>query len=129
MCKFDFWTNLARKELIRLSPSPYKCNFTCTKFLSCTIYNIHIGSKLSEGIKSEMGRPPYKMGGMNKKGSWTPEEDLLLLSYVQENGVGDWKSVPDNTGMLCIQFNFISFTEQFHIAHDMFIIFRVTEMQ
>ncbi|KAK1382652.1 hypothetical protein POM88_020387 [Heracleum sosnowskyi] len=46
-----------------------------------------------------MGRPPSKMGEVNKKGSWTPEEDLLLLSYVQENGPGDWKSVPKNTGL------------------------------
>lgn len=46
-----------------------------------------------------MGRPPRKMGGVNKKGSWTPEEDLLLLSYVHEIGLGDWKSVSENAGI------------------------------
>lgn len=76
-----------------------------------------------------MGRPHSNMGRVIKKGSWTPEEDLLLLSYVQENGPGDWKSVPDNTGILYIH-NFICFTkQQFHIAHDMYILCRVAKMQ
>ncbi|XP_051114523.1 myb-related protein 306-like [Andrographis paniculata] len=46
-----------------------------------------------------MGRPPCcdKMGV--KKGPWTPEEDIMLVSYVQENGAGNWRSVPANTGL------------------------------
>jgi hypothetical protein len=45
-----------------------------------------------------MGRPPCcdKVGV--KKGPWTPEEDLMLVSYVQEHGPGNWRAVPINTG-------------------------------
>lgn len=47
-----------------------------------------------------MGRPPCcdKVG--IKKGPWTPEEDIILVSYIQENGPGNWRSVPTNTGLL-----------------------------
>lgn len=47
-----------------------------------------------------MGRPPCcdKMGV--KKGPWTPEEDIMLVSYVQEHGPGNWRAVPTNTGIL-----------------------------
>lgn len=47
-----------------------------------------------------MGRPPCcdKLGV--KKGPWTPEEDLMLVSYIQEHGPGNWRSVPTNTGTL-----------------------------
>lgn len=46
-----------------------------------------------------MGRPPCcdKMGV--KKGPWTPEEDIMLVSYVQEHGPGNWRAVPTNTGI------------------------------
>ncbi|KAL9665270.1 hypothetical protein QQ045_020685 [Rhodiola kirilowii] len=45
-----------------------------------------------------MGRPPCcdKLGV--KKGPWTPEEDIILVSYIQEHGPGNWRSVPTNTG-------------------------------
>ncbi|KAM0834769.1 hypothetical protein ACQ4PT_063383 [Festuca glaucescens] len=47
-----------------------------------------------------MGRPPCcdKVGV--KKGPWTPEEDLMLVSYIQENGPGNWRAVPTNTGLM-----------------------------
>ncbi|KAH6774523.1 hypothetical protein C2S53_007582 [Perilla frutescens var. hirtella] len=46
-----------------------------------------------------MGRPPCcdKVGV--KKGSWTPEEDIILVSYVQQNGPGNWRAVPATTGL------------------------------
>ncbi|XP_009148134.1 transcription factor MYB60 [Brassica rapa] len=46
-----------------------------------------------------MGRPPCceKIG--IKKGPWTPEEDIILVSYIQEHGPGNWRSVPTNTGL------------------------------
>ncbi|KAL3624175.1 hypothetical protein CASFOL_032991 [Castilleja foliolosa] len=46
-----------------------------------------------------MGRPPCcdKIGV--KKGPWTPEEDIMLVSYVQENGPGNWRAVPNTTGL------------------------------
>lgn len=46
-----------------------------------------------------MGRLPSGYGGVTKKGTWTPEEDLLLTSYVQENGPGNWESVSTSTGI------------------------------
>ncbi|GMI84588.1 myb domain protein 60 [Hibiscus trionum] len=47
-----------------------------------------------------MGRPPCcdKVG--IKKGPWTPEEDIILVSYVQQHGPGNWGSVPTKTGLL-----------------------------
>ncbi|XP_052167126.1 myb-related protein 306-like [Oryza glaberrima] len=47
-----------------------------------------------------MGRPPCcdKVGV--KKGPWTPEEDLMLVSYIQEHGAGNWRAVPTNTGLM-----------------------------
>ncbi|XP_010939500.1 myb-related protein 306 [Elaeis guineensis] len=47
-----------------------------------------------------MGRPPCcdKVGV--KKGPWTPEEDLILVSYIQEHGPGNWRAVPTNTGLM-----------------------------
>ncbi|KAI3785699.1 hypothetical protein L1987_44823 [Smallanthus sonchifolius] len=46
-----------------------------------------------------MGRPPCcnKIGV--KKGPWTPEEDITLVSYIQQNGPGNWRSVPTNTAI------------------------------
>lgn len=45
-----------------------------------------------------MGRPPCcdKVGV--KKGPWTPEEDIVLVSYIQEHGPGNWRSIPTNAG-------------------------------
>ncbi|KAJ7978422.1 MYB family protein [Quillaja saponaria] len=47
-----------------------------------------------------MGRHPCcdKIG--IKKGPWTPEEDIILVSYIQQHGPGNWRSVPTNTGLL-----------------------------
>ncbi|KAK4490729.1 hypothetical protein RD792_001432 [Penstemon davidsonii] len=46
-----------------------------------------------------MGRPPCcdKVGV--KKGPWTPEEDIMLVSYVQEHGPGNWRAIPKTTGL------------------------------
>jgi Myb-like DNA-binding domain len=33
-----------------------------------------------------------------KKGPWTPEEDIILVTYIQEHGPGNWRSVPTKTG-------------------------------
>ncbi|KAF8052501.1 hypothetical protein N665_1553s0003 [Sinapis alba] len=46
-----------------------------------------------------MGRPPCcdKIGV--KKGPWKPEEDIILVSYIQEHGPGNWRSVPTHTGL------------------------------
>ena len=46
-----------------------------------------------------MVRPPCCDKEGVKKGPWTPEEDLVLVSYVQEHGPGNWRAVPTRTGM------------------------------
>lgn len=52
----------------------------------------------SEKTRCEMGRPPCCDKEGVKKGPWTPEEDILLVSYIQEHGPGNWRAVPTNTG-------------------------------
>ncbi|KAF3444789.1 hypothetical protein FNV43_RR14482 [Rhamnella rubrinervis] len=46
-----------------------------------------------------MGRPPCCDKEGVKKGPWTPEEDIILVSYIQEHGPGNWRAVPANTGL------------------------------
>ncbi|KAL6841941.1 hypothetical protein ACP4OV_028453 [Aristida adscensionis] len=47
-----------------------------------------------------MVRPPCCDKEGVKKGPWTPEEDLVLVSYVQEHGPGNWRAVPTRTGLM-----------------------------
>ena len=47
-----------------------------------------------------MGRPPCCDKEGVKKGPWTPEEDIILVSYVQDHGPGNWRAVPAKTGKL-----------------------------
>ncbi|KAL8130317.1 hypothetical protein V2J09_019472 [Rumex salicifolius] len=35
-----------------------------------------------------------------KKGPWTPEEDIILVSYIQQHGPGNWRNVPTETGLM-----------------------------
>ncbi|CAL4998958.1 unnamed protein product [Urochloa decumbens] len=48
-----------------------------------------------------MVRPPCCEKTGVKKGPWTPEEDLVLVDYVQNHGPGNWRAVPTNTGTCC----------------------------
>jgi hypothetical protein len=66
-----------------------------------------------------MGRPPCcDNGGAGvKKGPWTPEEDIVLVSYIQQHGPGNWRSVPENTG----QFRARAFDQFLQIIH-MFLV-------
>lgn len=45
-----------------------------------------------------MGRAPCceKMG--LKKGPWSPEEDQILISYIQKHGHGNWRALPKQAG-------------------------------
>nr|AXY87648.1 myb-related protein 306-like protein [Cymbidium sinense] len=47
-----------------------------------------------------MGRPPCCDKAGIKKGPWTPEEDIILVSYIQEHGPGNWRLVPTNSGLM-----------------------------
>lgn len=52
-----------------------------------------------EEKRRDMGRPPCCEKIDVKKGPWTPEEDIILVTYIQEHGPGNWRSVPTNTGI------------------------------
>ncbi|XP_065853864.1 transcription factor MYB14-like [Euphorbia lathyris] len=47
-----------------------------------------------------MGRVPCcgKMG--LKKGAWTPQEDQILVSYIQLHGHSNWRALPKLAGLL-----------------------------
>ncbi|KAL5214468.1 hypothetical protein ABZP36_003620 [Zizania latifolia] len=45
-----------------------------------------------------MGRTPCCDGKALKKGPWTPDEDKLLVDYVQANGSGNWRLLPKLAG-------------------------------
>ncbi|XP_062233798.1 myb transcription factor 42-like [Phragmites australis] len=47
-----------------------------------------------------MGRSPCcdQDAGV-KKGPWTPEEDKLLVDYIQKNGLGSWRRLPKLAGL------------------------------
>ncbi|KAE8660098.1 MYB122 protein [Hibiscus syriacus] len=46
-----------------------------------------------------MGRSPSCSSDGLKKGAWTPEEDHKLISYVQKQGEGGWRSLPQKAGL------------------------------
>ncbi|KAI3469772.1 hypothetical protein Pfo_026435 [Paulownia fortunei] len=35
-----------------------------------------------------------------KKGPWSPEEDQILVSYIQQHGHGNWRALPKQAGLL-----------------------------
>lgn len=47
-----------------------------------------------------MGRAPCcdKVG--LKKGPWTPEEDQILISFIQQHGHSNWRALPKQSGLL-----------------------------
>jgi len=53
-----------------------------------------------------MGRVPCCDKDEVKKGPWTPEEDQLLVQYIQKHGLGCWRSLPKNAGFFFFSFSF-----------------------
>lgn len=45
-----------------------------------------------------MGRAPCCEKQGLKKGPWTPEEDEILIDYINKNGHGSWRSLPKQAG-------------------------------
>ncbi|KAF2607051.1 hypothetical protein F2Q68_00046437 [Brassica cretica] len=41
-----------------------------------------------------MGRTTWFDGDGIKKGEWTAEEDRMLVAYIKEHGLGDWRTLP-----------------------------------
>ncbi|KAI9120549.1 hypothetical protein K1719_007582 [Acacia pycnantha] len=46
-----------------------------------------------------MGRSPCCDKNGLKKGPWTPEEDHILVDYIQKHGYGNWRTLPKNAGL------------------------------
>ncbi|KAL0896251.1 hypothetical protein Bca101_080212 [Brassica carinata] len=46
-----------------------------------------------------MGRAPCCEKVGIKRGRWTAEEDQILSTYIQSNGEGSWRSLPQNAGL------------------------------
>nr|QDO71761.1 MYB06 [Aristolochia ringens] len=47
-----------------------------------------------------MGRAPCCEKQGLKKGPWSPEEDEILVQYINKNGHGSWRSLPKLAGLL-----------------------------
>ncbi|KAF5731152.1 transcription factor MYB3-like [Tripterygium wilfordii] len=47
-----------------------------------------------------MGRAPCCEKEGVKKGAWTPEEDQILVQYINKHGHGSWRTLPKNAGLL-----------------------------
>ncbi|XP_061364257.1 transcription factor MYB14-like [Gastrolobium bilobum] len=47
-----------------------------------------------------MGRAPCCEKVGLKKGPWTPEEDQILVSYIQKHGHSNWRALPKQAGLL-----------------------------
>ena len=61
----------------------------------------HKKTKVSKN--KEMGRCPTPTGRDDennnlKKGAWTPEEDQILIDYIQAHGHGSWRALPKLAG-------------------------------
>lgn len=56
------------------------------------------GEEENSTCEVKMVRAPCceKMG--LKKGPWTPEEDQILVSYIQQHGHGNWRALPKHAG-------------------------------
>jgi len=46
-----------------------------------------------------MGRAPSSDESGLKKGPWTPEEDNILVEYIQKHGHGSWRALPKLAGL------------------------------
>ena len=44
-----------------------------------------------------------------KKGPWTPEEDQILISYIQKYGHENWRALPKQAGIFPNLFSVVSF--------------------
>ncbi|KAD5508366.1 hypothetical protein E3N88_16069 [Mikania micrantha] len=47
-----------------------------------------------------MGRPPCSSESNDlKKGPWTPEEDEILIAYIEKHGHDSWRALPKRAGL------------------------------
>lgn len=57
-----------------------------------------------------MGRSPSGAETGLKKGPWTPEEDEILVGYIQKNGHGSWRALPNLAGIPSIHNSMLGFS-------------------
>ncbi|KAF5464725.1 hypothetical protein F2P56_014779 [Juglans regia] len=50
-------------------------------------------------MERKMGRAPRNDKVGLKKGRWTAEEDDILTKYIQTNGEGSWRTLPEDAGL------------------------------
>lgn len=55
--------------------------------------------KKKRETEEKMGRSPCCVKEEVKKGTWTPEEDKILVDYINKNGHGTWRSLPKLAGL------------------------------
>lgn len=55
-------------------------------------------SRLLIAERADMGRTPCCEEMGLRKGPWTPEEDFILTSYIQQHGHGNWRALPRLAG-------------------------------
>lgn len=91
---FFAWITTWFQPPVPFPPSPY---------LSRRFKRHFFPKKKRQGL-GEMGRIPCCVNDDVKKGPWTPEEDILLVSYIQEHGPGNWRFVPANAGNFFFSF-------------------------
>ena len=46
-----------------------------------------------------MGRAPCCDKDGVKRGAWSPEEDQLLVQYINKHGHGSWRTLPKHAGI------------------------------
>ena len=46
-----------------------------------------------------MGKSLFQDESGLKKGPWTPEEDKILVDYIQQHGHGSWRALPKLAGL------------------------------
>lgn len=51
------------------------------------------------GRKIMMGRSTGSDENGLKKGPWTPEEDKMLVDFIEKNGHGSWRALPKLAGL------------------------------
>ena len=47
----------------------------------------------------KMGRAPCCDKDGVKSGAWSPEEDQLLVQYINKHGHGSWRTIPKHAGI------------------------------
>ncbi|KAI7748234.1 hypothetical protein M8C21_031520 [Ambrosia artemisiifolia] len=61
----------------------------------------------NSAVRALMGRSPGPSRGRDEneimKGAWSPEEDQLLITYIQTHGLGTWTSLPKHAGYGCLE--------------------------